>query len=244
MPDPVVTIHAGDLDASSLQNGGRWNATVTVVVHDNAEAVMSNAFVEAIWSDGANGGGSCTTDASGSCSITKQNLKNNVSSARFTVSNMTHASGSYDSSANHDPDDPADSDGSSIIVYKPGSEPPPPPPGGGTVHIGALEGNGLPGSKPNRWEAHVSITAHNNDTHSAAADATVSGSWSDGATGSDSCTTGGSGQCTVIKGNLKSNATSVTFTVTGIIDSGGASIADLGSSHDAPPANVVTTTQP
>lgn len=41
----------------------------------------------------------------------------------------------------------------------------------------------------------------------------VDGNWSNGANGAGSCTTDGSGQCTVVKQSLKNNVASVNFTV-------------------------------
>ncbi|MEK9776064.1 MAG: peptidase S8, partial [Quisquiliibacterium sp.] len=49
--------------------------------------------------------------------------------------------------------------------------------------------------------------------------ATVTGLWSGGTNGGASCITGTDGTCTVIKSNLKSTASSVTFTITDITGS-------------------------
>jgi PKD repeat protein len=81
--------------------------------------------VTGAWSEGANGGAECTTDANGVCTIVKGNLKGNVTSVRFTVSAVTAPAAGYDSATNHDPD--GDSDGTSIQVYKdglPANQPP------------------------------------------------------------------------------------------------------------------------
>ena len=52
------------------------------------------------WSDGANGASSCTTDVSGNCTVTKQSLKNNVSSVVFSVNNLSLSGYTYDSGEN------------------------------------------------------------------------------------------------------------------------------------------------
>ena len=58
----------------------------------------------------------------------------------------------------------------------------------------------------------MTITIHDS-SESPVANATVSGSWSNGSSGSASCTTDGNGLCSVIKNNVKGNSSSVTFTV-------------------------------
>ena len=91
-PDP--TVHVGDLDGSSAPAPrNRWDATVTITVHDSNEGAVSGALVEGVWSDGATGGASCTTDASGQCSVSKTDLKSNVPSVTFSVSNVTSGVG-------------------------------------------------------------------------------------------------------------------------------------------------------
>jgi PKD repeat protein len=86
--------------------------------------------------------------------------------------------------------------------------------GGDTMHVGSLVGEGTPFRK-DRWAANVTITIHD-QAHASLPNATVTGLWSNGATGSAECTTDGSGQCTVAKGNLKLSVGSVTFTVTDV----------------------------
>lgn len=116
-PPSGDTVHVSDLDASSSPNGSRWTATVTVRVHDGNEVVVAGATVNGTWSEGAKGSGSCTTDASGMCSVQK-GIKGNTSNATFTVTSVTTAAGdTYDASSNHDPD--GDSDGTSIVVTAP-----------------------------------------------------------------------------------------------------------------------------
>jgi hypothetical protein len=108
----------GDLDGStSTSQGNRWNATVTITIHDSGDSPVANATVNGSWSNGANGSGSCVTNGSGQCSITRNNLRSNFSAVTFTVDSVTLAGNSYDSGANHDPD--GDSDGTVIIVVQP-----------------------------------------------------------------------------------------------------------------------------
>jgi subtilisin family serine protease len=119
-----ATVHVGDLDGSSADAPrARWEATVTITVHGSDEAPVSGALVEGSWSDGATGGASCTTGDDGQCSVSKGNLKSNVASVAFTVSNVTSDVGAYVAGDNHDPD--GDSDGTTLTVEKPGANTPP-----------------------------------------------------------------------------------------------------------------------
>jgi hypothetical protein len=216
-PDPGSTIHVGDLDGSSTPNGNRWNANVVVTVHNGSEAPVANATVSGSWSAGPTGTGSCVTNASGQSTITKTNINGSVTSVTFSVTNVTAAGLTYAPGSNHDPD--ADSNGTSIIVPKTGGPTPTPtpsptPPPGGVMHVGDLDGSSV--SAPNnRWNATVTVTVHDAG-HALVSGATVSGSWSAGASGSGSCVTNASGQCSVSKTNLRTTTNSVTFSVTNV----------------------------
>lgn len=115
-PETNNSIHVGDLDDVSIRNGNRWNAVVTILVHDAAENPIQGVLVSGNWSNGASGGGSCTTGSDGTCTISRNNLKNNVSSVTFSITNLSFGL-PYQASANHDPD--SDSDGTSIVLLKP-----------------------------------------------------------------------------------------------------------------------------
>jgi subtilisin family serine protease len=123
-PSPTATpgtstyVHVGDLDGStSPGNRGRWNAVVTISVHNSSEAPVAGASVSGSWSGGASGSGSCQTGSSGTCTVSLTNLKSNAASVTFTVSSVAAAGGSYQPSANHDPD--GDSSGTAITVLAP-----------------------------------------------------------------------------------------------------------------------------
>ena len=114
---PSADMHVGDLASSTLPGqGGRWNATVTITVHDEAENLLDGATVSGSWSEGTNGSASCETIA-GQCSITRNNINRNSNSVTFTVNDVTHTNNNYTPGANHDPD--GDSDETSIVVLKP-----------------------------------------------------------------------------------------------------------------------------
>jgi PKD repeat protein len=98
------TMHVGGLTGStSIPRKGRWNATVTITIHDQGCIPLSNAIVTGSWSNGATGTAECTTDASGECSVTKSNIKDSVASVTFTVDNVTHATLAYEPTLNDYP---------------------------------------------------------------------------------------------------------------------------------------------
>ncbi len=106
-----ANVHVGDIQGSSVDaNKGRWNATATVTVHDATHAVVSGVTVEGSWSNGASGSATCVTGLTGSCSITKNNVKQNVNSVTFTVTGLSGGGFGYDPGANHV---------TSIVINKP-----------------------------------------------------------------------------------------------------------------------------
>jgi thermitase len=115
---PNTTLHVGDLDGVGANvNSKNWKATVTTTVHDATHNPVANATVSGSWSGGYSGSASCITDSTGRCSVTTGSISKTKGSVTFTVSNVTHATLTYKSSDNHDPD--GDSNGTQITVYKP-----------------------------------------------------------------------------------------------------------------------------
>jgi thermitase len=115
---PGPTMHVGDLDGSNVSIvPDLWRAIVVIAVHNSNETGVAKATVTGTWSGGYTGTGSCTTTNAGTCSIFSAKISLSASSLTFTVTGVTHASLSYDASANHDPD--GDSDGTSITVLRP-----------------------------------------------------------------------------------------------------------------------------
>jgi hypothetical protein len=112
-----LAVHVANLDDCSAAGArGRWDACVAITVRDSDGALVNAATVSGSWSNGATGSGNCATDSNGQCQVTKKNLKSNVTSATFTVTGIS-ASGTYDPSANTDPD--GDSNGTTITVSQP-----------------------------------------------------------------------------------------------------------------------------
>jgi hypothetical protein len=107
--------------------------------------------------------------------------------------------------------------------------PPLPPPSGTTVHIGDLDGSAT--TQGSTWTASVVVTTHDG-AHGLVSGASVSGTWSGGATGSGSCTTSVvTGQCTVTKSGIRKKFGKETFRVTNVTHATLTTYAS-GSNHD------------
>jgi hypothetical protein len=123
VPSPTPTsvagsMHVGDLDASSAAfNKARWQATVSILVHDADHNPLAGVTVSGSWSGGTNGTSSCVTDASGLCAVDSSNISNKSSSVTFSVDSLTASGYAYVATANHDPD--GDSNGNSIAITWP-----------------------------------------------------------------------------------------------------------------------------
>ena len=88
--------------------------------------------------------------------------------------------------------------------------PPPPPPG--LMHVGDL--NGSSGTQAKSWSVSVVIVIHTQE-HGNVENATVTGTWHDGVSGS--CTTTAAlGTCEVLRSGLPRKGNNATFTVTGV----------------------------
>ena len=108
-------LHVGDLDGRRTVQLTRWTATVTTTVHDVNHRGVASAVVSGIWNDGAPA--SCTTSASGRCTVSRAGLRKTTRSVSYTVTNVALAAFVYTPADNHDPD--GDSNGSSVSVSKP-----------------------------------------------------------------------------------------------------------------------------
>lgn len=94
------------------------------------------------------------------------------------------------------------------------SAPPPPT----NAHIGDLDGAKQSINKKS-WRALVTVTVHDAG-HAVVANATVSGTWSGGLTGTGSCVTNASGVCTITSAGIATTKASATFTVSNVSASG------------------------
>ncbi len=95
------------------------------------------------------------------------------------------------------------------------------------VHVGDLLG--VPVRLGSKWRADATITVHDQD-HNPIDGALVTGSWSGGASGPDSCTTWSVGRCAVGSPSMKNGVPSVTFTVESI--QYGITTYNAGANHD------------
>lgn len=91
------------------------------------------------------------------------------------------------------------------------------PSSGSTMHVGDLDGSSA--TNRARWDATVTILIVN-ASGSPVANATVSGAWSSGASGSASCTTNSNGTCSVQETRISRRTASVDFTVNNVTASG------------------------
>jgi hypothetical protein len=85
----------------------------------------------------------------------------------------------------------------------------------GYIHIGDLDGKGTWIVRKVTWKASVTVLVHN-AAERAAANATVSGNWSEGTIPSGSCVTGTKGTCTISSGGLGTAIQNVKFTVSDV----------------------------
>jgi len=104
-PEPSGSIHLGDLSAISFQgNRNRWNAVVTILMHDSIEQPVEGVTINYSWIEGISEGGTCVTDADGICTIEQANIKANIGSVSLLVINLTHPQYDYQSTLDHSAD--------------------------------------------------------------------------------------------------------------------------------------------
>lgn len=118
---PSVNIHVGDLDAITSGGGGApWSATVEIAVHDNNHSPLNGVTVRGTWSPAGLASDECVTGdlgGDGTCIVLFPSIRRQTKSVTFTVTSLTSAGHTYQSSANHDPD--GSSNGTSIKVIRP-----------------------------------------------------------------------------------------------------------------------------
>jgi PKD repeat protein len=108
-------VHVSDLDGTSTNEAGSWKATATIAVHDDSHRPLTNATVSGSWSTG--GTGTCTTDGSDRCAVSKSGIPKKTTSVTFTITSVARAAVVYKPGDNHDPD--GDSNGTAITITKP-----------------------------------------------------------------------------------------------------------------------------
>jgi hypothetical protein len=79
-----------------------------------------------------------------------------------------------------------------------------------TLHVGDLDGNST--KERNKWTAIVTISVHD-AAHGPVASATVTGAWSNGASGDGVCVTDAGGSCSLSRSGISTKVPSVDFAV-------------------------------
>ena len=120
----ATTVFVGDMDGSSvITSTYYWQATVTITLLDENGNAVNDAAVFGHWSGTSVNYGVCYSDVNGICTVVVSNIPTPSLSAsssdyvQFKVMSITHATLTYDASANSDPD--GDSDGKTIKIYRP-----------------------------------------------------------------------------------------------------------------------------
>lgn len=90
-PPPTQAMWVSELRATSTASKGSWTATATIVVDSGAGAV-EGATVTGTWNATS---GSCTTDASGTCSVSAS-FNKKTPSATFTVTGVAKPGWTWD----------------------------------------------------------------------------------------------------------------------------------------------------
>jgi hypothetical protein len=112
-----VAMHVADLDGTSLPDGNKWRATMTVTIVEANLAPVSGANVRLTLSGDDASPATCVTDDNGQCSVTSDKVKSDQASVTFAVDDVTHATYTYRAADNTDPD--GDNDGTTLTVNKP-----------------------------------------------------------------------------------------------------------------------------
>jgi serine protease AprX len=97
--------------SSTTVGGGRWQASVTVLVHTADHEAANGAPVTGTWSGGYSGTGTCTTRKAGQCKVSSGKMPASETSVTFTVDNIAHATLVYEPTVNDVPE--------SLTVAKP-----------------------------------------------------------------------------------------------------------------------------
>ena len=220
-PPPADSVCVEDIILTLLNLKSNRGAEAEILVTDCVGNTVSAANVSGAWETPANPGpqptSDETTDTTGiAISLSPTVRKKDGGQFTYFVSDVFKSGLTYDAS-NSVESACINTDGSSCVAEPP---PPPPPPNGSDAHVFDLSGESS-SSSGNKWNASITVQVHDN-IHQDYSNVTVSGTWSNGATGSGSCLSDDNGICTITKNNLKARAgNSVSFTVNDISDASG-----------------------
>jgi hypothetical protein len=119
-PGPAGSLHIGDLDGISSNDGTTWSAIVEITVHDANHQTVGGATVTGDWNRQGLNADTCTTSelgGDGSCIVLFPSLKRSVRFVTYTVTGVTLTGVSYDATRNHDVD--GSTNGTSARVNRP-----------------------------------------------------------------------------------------------------------------------------
>jgi hypothetical protein len=113
------TIHIGDLDGSASGNR-RWDAVVTITVHNSNHQAINGARVLGTWTPLGLNSNDCTTGelgGIGTCIMLYPSIARSRAFVTLTINSVSMAGFTYQATANHDPD--GSSNGTTIRVNRP-----------------------------------------------------------------------------------------------------------------------------
>ena len=93
-----MIVSALDYVSGTSSRRNRYTAIAEATVVDDAVPAIpvAGALVSGTFDGGVSGGGSCTTNGNGMCTITKNNVKQSASPVTFTIYNVMRNSDVYD----------------------------------------------------------------------------------------------------------------------------------------------------
>jgi subtilisin family serine protease len=118
-PAELDSLHVRDIDGDGKKSRrGKWQANVTVMLHDFDEHKVRRAEVEATWTTSkGTSTAKCRIKRGGTCKFRSPSFGKGVSNVTFSVTDISHNSLTYSVGDNHDPDE--DSDGTTLVIDKP-----------------------------------------------------------------------------------------------------------------------------
>ncbi|MEO8462101.1 MAG: PKD domain-containing protein [Chloroflexota bacterium] len=98
----AANMSIGTITGTSITVGrSSWTATATITVVATGSSIpVGGVTVTGTWSGGTSGSGTCTTLATGSCSVTSSNISNKKSSVTFTVTSLAATGWTYRPASN------------------------------------------------------------------------------------------------------------------------------------------------
>lgn len=223
-PEPLVNAEpfaaAADTTPPTLSSVSPTDAATDVLVITNVVVTFSEAMNPSTVSSStfflSNGGGNVLATITLSSGNTVATLDPTADLANSTAYTVTVTTGVEDATGNA----LASQFSSTFSTAAPSTD----------IHVGDLDSHGVKLQK-GKWKAIVTITIHDG-SHNPVANATVSGDFNQNGTfvGSFTCTTDGTGTCSIDSGQLPGKQGKATFTVTGV--SHGTLTYDATANHD------------